>query len=322
MLLEKVRNTVKTHQLLRSHDRVLVGVSGGPDSLALLYILCVLKKEFELTLYVAHLDHRLRGESAADARFVQRHCRELGIPFVLKKVDMKASSGSLEEACRNVRLDFFVTTAKKLRADSVALGHNLDDQAETVLMRLLRGSGLYGLAGIAFKRRIKDCVFIRPLLGVRRKEIESFLKRRRLIPRRDRTNQEDVFLRNKIRNRLLPLLEKEYNANIKEVLSNTAQTSAADYDYLHSAAFSAARTMGKKISLGNFLKLHPAVQRLVLRLYISRVQGDTRRISFTHIREIEDMVQNRPKGSRVDLPQGVSVKKNPRTLEIFRRRRP
>jgi len=322
MLLDTVRAAIQNRGLLHRGDTVLVGVSGGPDSLALLYILCGLKKELGLTLYACHLDHMLRKESAADARSVSRHCRALGIPLIMTRVPMKtrAAGGSLEEACRNARLEFFVRAAKKVRADAIALGHNLDDQAETVLMRLVRGSGLYGLAGIAFKRTMYGQVFIRPLLGIRRREIEAFLKRKKLRPRRDRTNKQDIFLRNKIRNRLLPLLEKEYNANIKEVLSNTALIAGADYDYLHSAALSAARAMGKAISLTRFFTLHPAIRRLVIRLHISRVQGDTRRISFTHIRTIEELAHNLPAGSRVDLPQGISAKKNPRTLVIFRRR--
>ena len=321
MLLDTVRKTIKSHRLLDKHDAVLIGVSGGPDSLALLHVLLGLKKEWGLTIYVAHLDHMLRGDSKADSKFVMRQCRALGIPFIFKQVNMKKSAreGSIEEACRNARLEFLCQAAQNIRADKIALGHNLDDQAETVLMRLLRGSGLYGLAGILPKKEILGHTFIRPLLGVRRREIETFLKRKKLVPRRDRTNQQDKFFRNKIRIRLLPLLEKKYNANIKGLLSNTAETIAADYDYLFRAAEAAAKTMGRTINLKKFLTLHPAIQRLVLRLYISRIQGNTRRIGFQHIREIEDMIKNRPAGSRVDLPQGVSAKKSPRTIEIFRR---
>ncbi len=263
----------------------------------------------------------LRKESYKDREFVQELGRKLKIPLTCGQVNIKelAKKGSLEEIARNARLGFLFRLAKKLKTKKIALGHNLDDRAETVLMRILRGAGLYGLSAILPKRNIAGFEIIRPLIEVKRTEIEAFLRRKKIKPCRDASNLEDIYLRNRIRNNLLPLLEKGYNRNIKEVLSNTAESAAYDYDYLSGQASRAVQRLGRKINLEKFLKLHPAIQRLILRLNIARLAGNTRRISFQHIKEIEDLVLNRPTQSIVDLPKGVSVVKKKKHLVFYRR---
>lgn len=320
MILEKVKNTIKRYNLIRKGDKIVVAVSGGPDSIALLYLLNNLRKELKLSLHIAHLDHMLRKDSYRDAGFVKGLAQRLKIPVTIERINVRelAKQGSIEEIARNARLGFLFSVAKEIKADKVALGHNFDDQAETVLMRILRGTGLCGLSGILPERNIAGYKIIRPLIEVKRKEIEAFLKKRKVKPRRDTSNLEDVYFRNKIRNRLLPLLEKGYNKNIKEVLSNMAQTSGNDYDYLLKIADRVAGKSGAKINLRRFLKLHPSIQRLVLRLLIARVKGDMRRLTFKHIKEIEDLILNRPINSVVDLPKGVSVVKK-KYLSIYRR---
>jgi tRNA(Ile)-lysidine synthase len=168
------------------------------------------------------------------------------------------------------------------------------------------------------KRNIDGYQIIRPLIEARRRDIEAFLRQKKVKPCLDPSNKEDIYFRNKIRNKLLPLLEKEYNKNIKEVLSNMAESAGYDYDYLSHIAGIAAKRLGPKIHLDKFLKLHPAVQRLVLRLHIARLKGNTRRIVFQHIREIEDLILNRPSGSVVDLPKGISVIKKKKKLSFYR----
>jgi tRNA(Ile)-lysidine synthase len=321
MIIDKVRAAIKEYGLIRPKDKIVVGVSGGPDSLALLLVLNSLKKEFSFSLHVAHLDHMLRKTSAQDAVFVNKFAAKLGIPVTIFAVNLKklAKNGSLEEIAREARLGFLLKTAKRVKAGKIALGHNLDDQAETVLMRILRGTGLCGMAGISRIRRMQDIQIIRPLLGVSRKEIEAFLKKRKVKYLTDPTNSEEVFFRNKIRNSLMPLLEKEYQANIKEILHNMAQSSGLDYDYLNRAAQSCCKRLGRGIELKKFLKLHPAMQRLVMRLNIAKVQGNTRRITFRHIREIEDLILNRPVDSVVHLPKGIAVAKKKSRLVFYRR---
>lgn len=322
MLLERVKQTIRKYNLIKKGEKVLVGVSGGPDSVVLLYVLKCLKKEMQIALHVAHLDHGLRPDSEKDRLFVEALAKKLKLPCTSARINVRelVKKGSLEEVSRNIRLDFFFKVAKKLRADKIALGHNLDDQAETVLMRILRGSGLYGLSGIAPKRKFSNYQIIRPLLEVRRQDIEAYLKRRRIKTRQDKTNLEEIYFRNKIRNRLLPLLEREYNKNIKTVLSNMANIVSDDYHYLCRAAENAVRRLGKRINLAKFLRLHPAIQRLALRLTLQALKGSIRRITLQHIREVEDLILNRPAHSVVDLPGGISVIKTKKHLSFYRRK--
>jgi tRNA(Ile)-lysidine synthase len=216
-------------------------------------------------------------------------------------------------------MDFLIRTAQEIRADKIALGHNLDDQAETVLMRLLRGTGLSGLTGISVKRKIKGMLFIRPLLETSRKEIEAFLKRKGVKPRIDSTNKEEMFFRNKIRHNLIPLLKKEYNKNIVEVLANLAESISYDYEYLDQVARNKVKGDNLWLNLKKAKSLHPAILRLKVRQSIACIQGDTRRICFQHIKELEDLLENRPIGSIVDLPKGISVRKTRNTLRFYRR---
>lgn len=324
MILDKVKDTIKKYKLLEKNDKVVIGVSGGPDSVAMLYLLNSLRKELKIGLHIAHLDHMLREDSYKDKEFVQGLAQKLKLPITTTQINVKelAKKGSPEEVARNARLGFLFKVAKDIKATKIALGHNLDDQAETVLMRILRGTGLYGLSGILPKRDIAGFQVIRPLIEVRRQEIERFLEKKKISPRIDTSNLEDIYFRNKLRNKLLPLLEKGYNRNIKEVLSNMAESIGYDYDYLIQVANRSVRQLKPKINLKKFLKLHPAIQRLVLRISIAKVKGDMRRLTFKHIKEIEDLILNRPVNSIVDLPKGVSVKKEKNSLSFYRRIKP
>lgn len=322
MILRQVKHTIKRYHLFDKGDKVLVGVSGGPDSIALLYLLNALKKELRISLHIAHLDHGLRNASGRDRLFVEKLAAKLGLPISSMRLNTKKlhRKGSLEENARRARLNFFFKTAKKNHIDKIALGHNRDDQAETVLMRILRGTGLYGLSGILPKRELYGHQIVRPLIETRRKDIEGFLKRRKIRFRRDVSNMRDIYFRNKIRNRLLPLLEKGYNRNIKEVLSSMAQSTGYDYDYLDKAAESAFRNTRRRLANEKLLRLHPAIRRLLLRMHIARLKGDTRRITFRHIQELEDLLYNRPPNSIVDLPQGICAVKKKGNFLFYRKR--
>jgi len=320
-ILDKVRETIQRYALIAKGDLVLVGVSGGPDSVCLLYLLKALSQPLGFKLEIAHLDHMLRKDSSRDAEFVKALAVKLGIPATFARINLKqlAVKGSLEEISRNRRLEFLSRAAQEVGANKIALAHNLDDQAETVLMRILRGTGLYGLAAILPKRKLYGFEVIRPLIRVQRREIEAFLKQKKVSARIDRSNLEDIFFRNKLRNKLIPLLEKEYNPQIEDALSNIAETAALDYDYLNRSALRTIKGKHGRVSLAGFLKLHPAIQRLTLRLNISRLQGSTRRITFSHIKEIEDLILNRPLNSIVDLPKGISVAKKLKSIIFYRR---
>lgn len=334
-LIRTARETIRRYNLLSRNDRVVVGVSGGPDSVALIFLLNSLKREFKLDLHIAHLDHQLRKNSCRDREFVRLLAQRLNLPFSWARINIRRLSlkGSIEEIARNQRLRFFFSVAKKIGANKIALGHNQDDQAETVLMRLIRGTGLSGLGSISPKRKIDNWVIIRPLIETQRNVIESYLNRRKIKPRIDSSNKEMVYFRNRIRNRLIPELIKDYNPNIKQALANVAQIAAGDYDYLENSAVKALNRLkrpltqrrgnsaqGLRLDLSRLLRLHPAIQRLILRLSIARIKGTTRRLSFKHTKEIEELISRRPINSIVDLPEGISVLKHKKYLCVYRRR--
>ena len=325
-LINKVKQTIKQYNLIDKSDKIVMSVSGGPDSLALLYVLRALRKELSLTFHIAHLNHMLRGrESARDADFVLKLADKLSIPATVKEMDVLrlSKAGSPEEKARKARFDFLFEVAAKFKADKIALGHNLDDQAETVLMRILRGSGLLGLSGISPGRKIGNFTIIRPLIEIPRKEIDRYLRTKNIKPRLDLTNLKEIYFRNRIRRRLLPELRR-YNPNIKQVLANMAENTALDYDYLLKSsqkAFGRVRT-GKdkltiKLSLAKFLKLHPAMQNMVLRLAYEELKADTRRLCYQHIKELRDLICNRPEGAIADLPSSISASRNSRHLCIY-----
>jgi len=325
MIIKKVLETIQKYNLIDKGDKVLIGVSGGPDSVALLYLLNSLRKELKISLSIAHLDHMLRKDSQVDREFVKNLARRLKLPIIIGQISVSqlGKKGSLEEIARNIRFDFLIKTAKEISADKIALGHNLDDQAETVLMRILRGTGLQGLSAILPKKAIHGYTVIRPLLKVRRKDIAAFLKKRKIQTRLDKTNLDQAYFRNKIRRRLIPFLEAGYNGHIKEVLSNLAESAAQDYDYLSNISSRAIKSLvkpaaGNKLNLylQKLLQLHPAIRRMVIRMAISEVKGNIRRITFKHMQEIEDLIETRPVNSVVDLPKGISVTKKKTQLSF------
>ncbi len=214
----KVLKFIKENNLLAKGDRIICAVSGGADSVCMLNILNELKDEFSLTLYVAHLNHKLRGDDAdKDEAFVESLSKKMGLPFYSKQVDVNALAKQLkiscEEAGRTARYAFFNELKKVLAANKIATAHNTDDNIETVLMRLLRGTDLKGLSGISAHN---DFDVIRPILCLKRKEIEEYLECKGLDNVTDYTNYENVYLRNKIRNKLIPNIKDEFNPNFSE----------------------------------------------------------------------------------------------------------
>ncbi len=328
-LTNKVKASLKKHRLITKNETILVALSGGPDSVALLYLLNSLKKEFALKIAAAHLNHMLRGkESKKDMLFCQTLSARLNIPFFSESINIKKlnNNASIEETARKARQDFLFKVTDNIKAAKIALGHTKDDQAETVLMRLLRGSGLYGLSAILPKRKIRQYTLIRPLLEIPKKEILTYLKKRKISYRLDRTNKKDIYFRNRIRRNLIPKLKK-YNKNIVSILANTAQTVALDYEYIKSEAEKSLAKIHKansksQISLktDKILRLHPAVRRMVLRLAIQKITGNLRRLSFKHIQELDDLIDARKEKSIVDLPHNISAIKTPSTIKIYRRK--
>jgi len=223
MLKEKVKKTIVNYNLIEKNDSIVVGVSGGPDSITLLSILIQLKEEYNLTLYVAHVNHMIRQNAIKDEEYVKQFCQKNNINFFVKKIDVvgkaKKEKKGIEETGREVRYNFFEEVLKKTKSNKIAIAHNLNDKAETIIMNAIRGSGLSGLKGIEPKRG----KYIRPLIEIERKEIEKYCQENKINPRHDESNDDNKYTRNKIRNIVIPYIQKEFNSNIINNLNRLSE---------------------------------------------------------------------------------------------------
>lgn len=290
MLREAVAATIDHYAMIERGQTVLVAVSGGPDSLTLLDVLANLAAERDLRLAVAHLDHGLRPDSADDADFVAGVAASLGLDCVRERVDLPAiladSGESPEAVARSVRYAFLARAAAAIGADRIALGHNADDQAETVIMRLLRGSGSDGLAGIP-PVRLPYC---RPLIRTPRAAIEEYCRQRDLHPRLDSTNAEPIYLRNRLRHQLLPQM-REYNPRLTESLGELAERLRAEAAYLRDAAEAALAGLQNADGLDSaaLASCPTALQRVVLRVYHGRETGELP-MAYHHIERLRELI--------------------------------
>lgn len=248
----KIKDTIEEHELFENGMHIVLGLSGGPDSVCLFDVLCELAKEQNLKIYPVHINHKFRpGAAEADQEYVEGLCRLNGLQcesFVYDCGKIAETEGlTSEEAGRKVRYEAFVQTAENVARRNavskdkivIAVAQNANDQAETILFRMLRGSGTDGLAGIAYKRYEKGFAVVRPLLDVSRDEIERYCKERNLSPRRDHTNEEAVYTRNKIRLELIPMLAERFNPNIIDTVNRLGRSAACDKDFLYEEAYRA-----------------------------------------------------------------------------------
>ena len=325
-----VREALEAAQL--TGRRLVVAVSGGPDSLAMLYALHRLRDELGLALHVAHLDHRLRGQdSAADAEFVAQTCAKLGIDCTVEDVDVLAFRRehrmSLEEAAREVRYRFLANLAEQVRADGVALGHTSDDQVETVLMNVIRGSGLRGLRGmrpVSNRQRIagSDLTLFRPLLNLPKQDTIAYCEALHLVlPGADESNCSMEMTRNRIRLELLPLL-RDMNPAFGDAalrLSRNAVDALAVVDKAVDAAWSDAVTEeGESIRIDRerFLELDAAVRSHLVIRALSHVKGDTQGIERIHVDDAVNAVIE-SSGSQLHLPGGLLLIVEQRSALIY-----
>ncbi len=271
----KVYTEIIKYELISAGDKIVVAVSGGADSICLLFVLLGLREKLKITVSVCHFNHRLRGEeSDKDEEFVRELCTKQGIECVVGRAP-KANSYKSEDEARAARYSFFEKLLAGESIAKIAIAHNQNDQAETVLLRLIRGSGFCGLKAIP---RVRE-KFIRPLLTISRLEIEEYLRRRHLSYRTDSSNTNLTYLRNQIRRQILPEFAK-INPNISETLANSTKIIEDDVDYLNAAAHRKFTELAQKNSSGSiffdrkaWLKLHPSMKRLVLRLALNRVSS-------------------------------------------------
>lgn len=287
------KRTISRYRMIAPNDKVLVAFSGGPDSTALLHLLLELRRDLPFDLVLAHFNHRLRAAADDDERFVRNVAARLGLPLVVKRRAVRTAARvhklNLEEAARELRYDFLKTAAARMEATKIATGHNLNDQAETILIRLLRGTGRLGLAGIF---PVVDWIIIRPLIGISREEIEDYCRRKGLAVRRDETNRDRRLLRNKIRLSLIPYLEKHYEPRLTRKLGRLAMILGDDesalehetrevYDGLTVRAGGRLQLDGQRLS-----EISRGLARRVIRAFIAETKGDLRRISFDDVESV------------------------------------
>jgi tRNA(Ile)-lysidine synthase len=299
--------------------KLLVGVSGGPDSVCLLHILDQLKESLGVRLHIAHLNHMLRGlESDADASYVKELSDALGIPATFGQRDVdayhKKHSLSLEAAAHEVRYDFFLDVAESIGAVCIALGHTQDDQVETILMNLVRGTGITGLRGMRPVRKLRSAgggilVVARPLIEVTRRETEEYCRVHKLNPRIDYSNFSLEYTRNRIRHELVPLL-RQYNRNIDVTLMRAARVVTDELSFIEPQIYREwdrvvqEQPNGLLIDKEKLLSLHPALQRHLLRKVLGYMLGDITDIESVHIEKIMEAL-SKPAGKRLSLPRGL-----------------
>jgi tRNA(Ile)-lysidine synthase len=324
-LLQQVQQTIQDYQMLDRGHTLLVAVSGGPDSMVLLHLLWQLRESLALKLFVAHLNHQVRPGATQDAVFVQTIARDLGLLYIHETIDVptyqRQHKLSPEDAARRVRYAFLRATARRLGADRIAVGHTADDQAETVLLHLLRGSGLRGLCGIPPVRQ----PIIRPLIRVSRAEILDYVRTHRVPFREDPSNYQRRYTRNRIRLDLLPALQQYYNPRLVHALSTTAQLLTDDEAALQALARQSllsarlpAAPAQIRLKIDALTPLPPTLQRRVLREALSEVLGSLEGVTHTHIAAILALLRAGAGTKWLELPQRVVVERQYEVLCMHR----
>jgi len=323
-MIKKVEKTITQYQMLKEGDKVVIGVSGGPDSVVLLHILSRLQQKFKLTLYVAHLNHLLRKEAKQEALFVKNLAESLKLPIIIEEIDILQDTSknfSIQQKARKVRYEFLIQTAKRLNATKIALAHHEDDNVETILMWLIRGCGANGFKGIPPVRKINEELYIiRPLIKNTKQEIEEYMRLNKLSFKVDSSNLKTDYLRNKIRLELIPELQ-QYNPNIREVLNKLSTLWQIDDEYLNFLSIQARNKVileKGRIDLNKFLALHQAIQSRLLRQIIEEVKGNLQGITFAHIEAIINLIKDGPTEGTVDLPSNIKVEREYETLVIYK----
>ncbi len=319
-LIDKVRETIISNRLIEKGDHIVLGVSGGPDSACLLSVFRELTDEWGLTLHGVHINHCLRGKDAdEDQIYTEELCKKLSVPCHVFRYDVNLLASRLkittEEAGRKVRYESFEKIKKSIESQNpipgvkIAIAHNLNDQAETILMRIIRGTGTDGLSGIEY---IRQGVFIRPLLNVSRREVEEYCKEHNLQPRIDRSNLEPVYTRNRLRLELLPLLQAEYNENILSALDRLSRIACEDKEYLYLQVDKVRDIVSGEgdsriISRKDYLKLHPAIGKRLIGMTLKEM-GLVQDMTAVHLEGADNLMRKGKTGGRIDFPGGYGLR--------------
>jgi len=324
MLKDRILDTINKYKLIEKGEGVVVGVSGGPDSVCLLHVLNSLSENLKLRLFAVHINHMLRGEEAdADQKYVESLCEKLGVPLYVRSFDIggiAAREGiSLEEAGREIRYREFDKISRDVGADKIAVAHNRNDQAETVLMNIMRGTGMDGLKGMDFKRGN----IVRPLLEIDRKDIEEYCRIHSLNPRTDSSNLESLYTRNKIRLELIPHMSRLSGTDITESLFRMSRLIKEDSEFIEDAAIQAfcestsAKDAGEIcLDVEKLKKNPPAILKRVIRLAVREIKGNLKGIENVHVEKAVDLCINGQTGKQIHLPSGLKISKSYNVLKI------
>ena len=319
MLEEKVIQTIKKYNMIKDGDEVVIGVSGGPDSITLLNILNNLKEKLNIKIYVAHINHMIRKEANEETEYVREFCDKLGIDFFAKKIKVEEEAKKLkigtEEAGRNIRYSFFEEVANMVGANKIATAHNSNDNAETVLMNIIRGTSVSGLKGI---EKVRDGKFIRPIIECNRNEIEEYCKEQNLDPRYDKSNKENIYTRNKIRNLLIPYLQKEFNPNIIEGINRLSYIAEEEERFLNKIVENEYENIlisvnnNEKndtiiLNLKEFNKLDYVIKSKLILYTISKVYGKATGIEKIHIDDIIKLCKNNIGNKYLTPKKGLKI---------------
>lgn len=296
----KVIETIKKYNLIEPKDKIVLGVSGGPDSISMLNILNEIKDEFNFEIYVAHVNHMIRGEAEEDEKYVQEYCTKNNIQCFIKRVDVRQIANTekrgTEETGRKVRYEFFEEVMQKVGANKIAIAHNKNDKVETIIMNLLRGSGISGLKGI---EPIRDNKYIRPLIECERQEIEQYCEEQQLNPRIDKTNFDNDYTRNKIRNIVIPYIKKEFNPNIIETIDRLSQVATEESDYVDKQTNKIYQDLlieGNQnqiiLKLKEFNEQEKVIKGRIILLVTKQLMGSTQGIEKIHIEDIIKLCSN------------------------------
>lgn len=299
----KVLQTIKKFNLIENNDKIVLGVSGGPDSICMLEILkniITTKKEFNnVKIIVVHINHMIRKEAIEDENYVKNYCNKNNIEFYSKSIDVQKLANNnkigTEEAGRNARYNFFNEILEKTNSNKIAIAHNKNDKIETIIMHILRGSGIKGLIGIEAKRN----QYIRPLIECERKEIEKYCEQKKLNPCIDKTNFENIYTRNKIRNVVIPYVQKEFNPNIIKTIDRLSYLVSEEEEYMEKqtkdAYYQILIEYNKNsviLDLKKFNMLEKAIKARVVRYAIYTILGNNNQIELIHIEDIIKLCEN------------------------------
>ena len=316
MLEEKILKTIREYNLIESGDTVIAAVSGGPDSMCMLDVLCDLKDDLKIKeIIVAHVNHMLRKEAEEETKFVESYCKNKGIKFFAKYVDIKKiakdNKTGEEETGRKERYDFFEKLAKKVNANKIAIAHNYNDNAETILMHLMRGSGISGLIGI---KPYRDGKYIRPIIKCSREEIEEYCNQKKLNPKYDKSNLDNTYTRNRIRNKLIPYINKEFNINIVDALNRLSYLALEEDEFMQNSVLKEYENIiineeKNKIlfDLKKFNKLHKYMKSNIILFIINKISGSTKGIEKINIEDIIKLCSNNIGNKYLTPKKGIKI---------------